>query len=59
MSLAEGVIQLLDDSAKVNNFTCVKTVWLEIGQLAGVEATAGIELHQDGGGRGLFVAKKY
>ena len=40
MSLAEGVIQLLDDSAKVNNFTRVKTVWLEIGQLAGVEAEA-------------------
>ena len=40
MSLAEGVLQLIEDSAKTENFSRVKTVWLEIGQLAGVEAEA-------------------
>jgi len=40
MSLAEGIIQLIDDSAAKNQFQRVKTVWLEIGQLAGVEAEA-------------------
>lgn len=40
MSLAEGVIQLIADSAAQNQFKRVKTVWLEIGQLAGVEAEA-------------------
>jgi hydrogenase nickel incorporation protein HypA/HybF len=40
MSLAESVLQLIEDSAKTNGFTRVRTVWLEIGQLAGVEAEA-------------------
>ena len=40
MSLAEGVLQLIEDSAKTENFSRVKTVWLEIGQLAGVDAEA-------------------
>ena len=40
MSLAEGVLQIIEDSAKTQNFSRVKTVWLEIGQLAGVEAEA-------------------
>ena len=40
MSLAEGVLQLIEDSAKAENFSRVKTVWLEIGQLAGVEVEA-------------------
>lgn len=40
MSLAEGVIQLIEDSARQNAFTRVKTVWLEIGKLSGVEAEA-------------------
>lgn len=40
MSLAEGIIQLIDDSAVKNHFTRVKMVWLEIGQLAGVEPEA-------------------
>lgn len=40
MSLAEGVIQLIEDSARKNAFSRVKTVWLEIGRLAGVEAEA-------------------
>jgi hydrogenase nickel incorporation protein HypA/HybF len=40
MSLAEGVLQLIEDSAKTQDFSRVKTVWLEIGQLAGVEVEA-------------------
>jgi hydrogenase nickel incorporation protein HypA/HybF len=40
MSLAEDVLQLIEDSAQVQNFSRVKTVWLEIGQLAGVEVEA-------------------
>ena len=35
MSLAEGVLQIIEDSAKSQNFSRVKTVWLEIGKLAG------------------------
>lgn len=40
MSLAEGVVQIIEDAARAQNFSRVKTVWLEIGQLAGVEAEA-------------------
>jgi hydrogenase nickel incorporation protein HypA/HybF len=40
MSLAEGVLQVIEDSAKSNDFSRVKTVWLEIGELAGVEVEA-------------------
>lgn len=40
MSLAEGVLQLIEDSARQQKFSKVVTVWLEIGQLAGVEAEA-------------------
>ena len=41
MSLAEGVLQLIEDSARTpENFSRVKTVWLEIGRLAGVDAKA-------------------
>jgi hydrogenase nickel incorporation protein HypA/HybF len=40
MSLAEGVLQLMEDSAVSQGFSRVKTVWLEIGQLAGVEKEA-------------------
>mgnify|MGYP003494376111 CR=1 FL=1 len=40
MSLAEGVLQIIEDSAKSNAFTRVKTIWLEVGQLAGVETEA-------------------
>ncbi len=40
MSLAEGVLQIIEDSSRTQNFSRVKTVWLEIGQLAGVEAEA-------------------
>lgn len=40
MSLAEGVLQLIEEEARTQNFSRVKTVWLEIGQLAGVEVEA-------------------
>lgn len=37
MSLAESVLQIIEDAARKQGFTRVKTVWLEIGQLACVE----------------------
>jgi len=40
MSLAEGVLQLIEDAAREQNFAKVTTVWLEIGQLSGVEVEA-------------------
>ena len=40
MSLAENVLQLIEDAAQRQQFSKVATVWLEIGQLAGVEAEA-------------------
>lgn len=40
MSLAEGVLQLIEDAARKEGFSRVTTVWLEIGQLAGVEVEA-------------------
>ncbi len=40
MSLAEGVLQIIEDAAQAQQFRRVKTVWLEIGQLAGVEVEA-------------------
>ncbi|MDP4027784.1 MAG: hydrogenase maturation nickel metallochaperone HypA [Gallionella sp.] len=40
MSLADGVLKVIEDSAKANHFSRVKTVWLEIGTLAGVETEA-------------------
>ncbi len=40
MSLAQGVLQLMEDAARRDNFTKVTAVWLEIGQLSGVEAEA-------------------
>ncbi len=40
MSLAEGVIQVLEDSARSQQFERVKTVWLEIGRLSHVEVDA-------------------
>lgn len=40
MSLADGVLRVIEDSARANGFSRVKTVWLEIGALAGVEAEA-------------------
>jgi len=40
MSLTQGVLNILEDYAKTNDFKCVKTVWLEIGQLSHVEPEA-------------------
>lgn len=40
MSLAEGVLQLIEDAARQQEFSKVTTVWLEIGRLSGVEVAA-------------------
>jgi hydrogenase nickel incorporation protein HypA/HybF len=40
MSLAEGVLQLIEDAARAQQFDRVTAVWLEIGQLSGVEVEA-------------------
>lgn len=37
MSLAEGLIQVLEENAKTQDFHRVKKIWLEVGQLANVE----------------------
>jgi len=40
MSLNESVLQILQDNAKSKGFERVKTVWLELGELSGVEIEA-------------------
>jgi hydrogenase nickel incorporation protein HypA/HybF len=40
MSLAEGVLQLMEDAARRQEFSKVTAVWLEIGELSGVEVEA-------------------
>lgn len=40
MSLAEGVIQLIEDAARDQGFASVRAVWLEIGRLSSVETEA-------------------
>ena len=40
MSLCEGVVQALQDNARSQGFSRVRTVWLEIGRFAGVETEA-------------------
>lgn len=40
MSLAEGVVQLVEDTVRAEGCRKVRTVWLEIGRLAAVEAAA-------------------
>ena len=40
MSLAEGVLQILEDASRTQDFRRVKTVWLEIGRLSSVEPEA-------------------
>jgi hydrogenase nickel incorporation protein HypA/HybF len=37
MSLAEGIVQLVEEAAKTDGCAKVTVVWLEIGQLAAVE----------------------
>jgi hydrogenase nickel incorporation protein HypA/HybF len=40
MSLAEGIVQLVEDTVRADGCAKVKAVWLEIGQLAAVEKEA-------------------
>jgi hydrogenase nickel incorporation protein HypA/HybF len=40
MSLCEGILQILEDSARTNGFTRVNRVRLEVGRFAGVEVAA-------------------
>lgn len=40
MSLAESVLQIIEDASRDQGFKRVKTVWLEIGQLSCVEQEA-------------------
>lgn len=40
MSLCEGILQVLEEQARAQHFDRVKCVWLEIGDLAGVEPEA-------------------
>ncbi len=40
MSLCEGMVQILEEQARVQNYRRVKQVWLEVGALAGVEVAA-------------------
>jgi len=40
MSLAEGIVQLVEDAVQADGCGRVKAVWLEIGQLAAVEKEA-------------------
>jgi hydrogenase nickel incorporation protein HypA/HybF len=37
MSIAESVLQIIEDQARADGYARVNAVWLEIGQLAGVE----------------------
>lgn len=40
MSIAEGVLQLIEEAAQREGFQTVRTIWIEIGQLSGVEPEA-------------------
>ena len=40
MSLAEAMLELIEEAARADEFSRVTTVWLEIGTLAGVELDA-------------------
>jgi hydrogenase nickel incorporation protein HypA/HybF len=40
MSLAEGVLQIIEEAARTQGFSRVREVRLEVGQLAGVEVEA-------------------
>jgi len=40
ISLCEGILTALEENAEKQNYTKVKTVWLEIGELSGVELEA-------------------
>ena len=38
--MAEGILQLIEDSARAQGFRSVRRVWLEVGQLSSVEPEA-------------------
>ncbi len=40
MSLCESILEVLQQQARQQNYTVVKTVWLEIGKLSSVEPDA-------------------
>jgi len=40
MSICEGILQVMEEQANTQQFNRVKSVWLEIGPLAGVELEA-------------------
>ncbi len=40
MSLCESILEVLQQQAQQQNYTAVKTVWLEIGKLSSVEPEA-------------------
>lgn len=40
ISLAEGVLQIIEEHSKTDGFSRVTAVWLEVGALAGVEPDA-------------------
>jgi hydrogenase nickel incorporation protein HypA/HybF len=40
MSIAEGVLQLIEDASRQQGFSQVRTIWVEVGQLSGVEPEA-------------------
>ena len=40
MSLCEGILRIIENQATSQHFNKVKTVWLEVGALAGVEVEA-------------------
>ncbi len=40
MSLCENILQIIEQQAEIQHYRKVKTVWLEIGVLAGVEPEA-------------------
>ena len=40
LSLCENILQTIEQQANIQHYRSVKVVWLEIGELAGVEADA-------------------
>ena len=40
LSLCENIVQIIEEQAKIQGYSRVKTVWLEVGGLAGVETEA-------------------
>ena len=40
MSLCEGILQVLEDESQRQGFSQVKNIWLEIGELSGIEVDA-------------------